>query len=216
MRYKRLVALLITIPLSLVIGVGIARATLPNSWVWLRTSLYIGVRAQLAIGDSSTNNGGTQNIYVSVGGSASLDIVQLGVRTLSNGSRVLFAGWGKGEPNAIGSLYEERYFGSVNRSWHTYELVLINGSWRMTIDGVIVLRVPDTFRNWTIQSTKIAVEAEYPNTLLGGTITLPQRAQLSRVWSGNSWILPTWYMGGYAIPPETQTDFGADWFKVWR
>lgn len=216
MRHKHLIALLITIPLSLLIGVVVARAALPDSWVWLRSAPHYGVRAQLALGDSRTNNDGNQNIYVSIGGTASLDIIQLGARVRSDGTRVLFAAWGKGEPSETGSLYQEQFFGPVNRSWHTYELVLINGSWRMTIDSVIVLRVSDSFRNWTIKSSKVAVEAEYPNTLLGGSYALPERIQTARVWSSTSWILPAWYMGGYAIPTETQCDFGSDWLKVWR
>lgn len=192
-----------------------ALAALPNHWAWLRADPATGVRAQLAIGAAAAQAPGYQNVYVSVGGSASLDIIQIGARVRSDGTRVMFAAWGRGEPNEPGSLYEERELGPVNRSWHTYELVLINGSWRMTIDAIIVLRVPDTFRTWTPMSAKAAAEAE-AQPWLGGSLDLPMRAQTARTWNGASWVTPTWYAGGYDIPAETMIEAGADWMKVWR
>lgn len=214
LRHPRLIAALIGIPLAVLVGAGVALATPSNSWAYLRTGPATGVRAQLALGAAAAQRPGTQNVYVSVGGSRFLDIVQVGARVHADGTRHAFAGWGRGVPNGPGSLYEERDLGPVDRSWHTYELVLINGSWRMSIDGAVVLRVPDRFRDWTIRSAKAAVEAEY-QPWLGGALAMPARVKAARVYRG-AWMLPAWAEGMAYAPPETRDSWGRDWLRVWR
>lgn len=208
-----------------------------NRFVYLRTAPARGARAEIALGSMSVvgdglaagdpehpRPGGSDSAWISVGGSHSLDIIQVGAMTLVDGSRVFFAAWGRGEPGAPGSLYAERYLGPVDRSWHTYELRLSDSTWIFLIDGTARLQVNDSFRNWPLGNTTIAVEAEPPNTLLGGTVTEPTQIRAARVLVVGAYRIPpgvspgdfSWQMGGYAIPAETSSTFGPDWLKVWR
>jgi hypothetical protein len=183
----------------------------PNRWDYLAAAAAFGVHAHLALGAATVGQG----VYVSASGSQFLDIVQVGAKRDASG-RHLFAAWGRGVPNGVGSLYVEQDLGPVNTRSHAYTLRLIAATWVMSVDGAVRLRVPDTFRTWRIQSVKAANESETGGAL-GGTKTSPVRVALARVWRSGAWRLPAigyWYSGGYRVPAATRESFGDDWMSV--
>jgi hypothetical protein len=198
--------------------VNVAKAAEPNRFVYLNAPGAVGTRAQIALGAASPG----QAVFVSVGGSRFLDIIQVGAKVELNGRRHYFAAYGRGIPNGIGSLYVERDLGPVNRSWHRYEVRLSGGTWRFVIDGTIRLRIADTFRDWSLRLNLVADEAEYGGAL-GGTTTLPVRIREARVFRGG-WTLPafgaygthSWAQGGYRVPAGTRIAIGRDALTVWR
>lgn len=184
-----------------------------NRWDYLFADPATGVHAHLALGAATSG----QAVYVSVGGSEFLDIVQVGAKRDAAG-RHYFAAWGRGTPNGDGSAYTERNLGAVGTGFHAYALRLVSGIWRMSIDGVSRLRVPDTFRTWTIRSVKAATESETGGAL-GGSEASPARVAGARLWRSSAWRLPSigyWYSGGYRVPAATRDTFGADWLAVVR
>jgi hypothetical protein len=185
----------------------VVRGSEPNRWDYLSAAPSTGVHAHLALGSATIG----QDVYVSIGGSDFLDIVQVGAKR-DSGGRHLYAAWGSGVPGS--GVYIERSLGPVGTGFHAYTLRLSSGVWRFWVDGTLRLTVRDTFRRWHLQSSKAAVESETGGAL-GGTRSNPVRIVGARTWF-RSWRVPVWYSGGYRVPSTTADAFGSDWLSVWR
>ena len=186
-----------------------------NDWLGLRADPAPGVLARCALGTARSVDGGT-SVWAAVAGEQALDIIQVGARITPDGRRRFFAAWGRGVPNGVGSLYEERDLGATDRNAHKYTVQLINGAWSLSIDGSTRLRVPDTFRTWPMRSSQVQHETESAADPFGGTRANPVKCSRARTYSG-AWVLPAWSMVGYgAKAAAAQSAFGRDWFAVWR
>lgn len=225
MKLRALVTAVLLVASLIAPSASVVAASDINRFVYLGTAPAMGVSAYMGLGDAAATVGGSQSVWVAVGGSHFLDIIQVGAMVHPDGTRHFFAAWGRGVPNGADSLYIERDLGPTDRSWHSYTLTLSGsgGWWSMYIDGVWRLDVSDSFRNWYLGKTTVANEAEPPNARLGGTQSLPAQAQLARVLISGVWRLPatgsygpnSWSVSGQSIPASTVWTFGPDWLKVW-
>ena len=149
MRYKRLIAALIALPLALVVGVATARAdatTWTGAWTAPRSSTTATCRSS-----------GPQAVWVAETGTQLLDIIQVG----SIGGQFFYA-YGRGVPNGAGSLYVEKRLGKSDTGWHTYGVTHAGATWTLTIDGRSVAVVSDTFRTWAFRATQVMAEGTLP------------------------------------------------------
>jgi hypothetical protein len=142
-----------------------------------------------------------QSVWIAQTGTALLDIIQVGT---VNGR--YFYAYGRGVPNGPGSLYVEKDFGSAGTGPHTYRIQLesaidynrlnITGAvWLLTIDGIPVARISDSFRTWKIRHTQIMTEGDLP---IGAA---------SCRFPGTGWNF-----GGYG--PQPPFHFTNNWWSV--
>ena len=215
--HKKLALAVLALVLALCAGAVIpylVKAALPtNDWLGLRGPSANGVLARCALGGARSTDVGS-SVWAAATGEASLDIIQIGAKVTPQG-RHYFVAWGRGEPNAAGSMYEERDLGPVNTLFHKYTVQLIKGSWSLSIDGVTRIRVPDTFRTWVIRSSQVAHETEGTGDPFGGTALKPVQCKVARVNNGG-WITPAWSIfGAGSKAAAAKGSFGTDWFKIW-
>jgi hypothetical protein len=186
-----------------------------NRHEWLTTyeTGVSGVHAHIAAGAMGVG----QCAFVSRGGTEFLDIIQIGVKRVSTTSWRIFAAWGRGIPNGPNSLYIEQDLGPTDTASHTYTLRLSGRNWYLYANGVLKLTVPDTFRTWAIQNSKVVNETETGENL-GGTVTYPVKITKARVYRSGAWRLPNegWSEGGWKVPSNTRITMGEDWLTIWR
>jgi len=208
---KKVVALLVG--LSLMMDPLPSRASEIYRFDWLFTSPAHGVKASLALGHTYPG----QYLFVSIGGSDLLDIIQIGAHVKPDGKRVAFAAWGSGVPNGVGSFYREIYLGSIGEGPHKYEIRLVDSRWFLRIDGETRKILSASLFPWEKRSSKAAIESH--NSRLGGTAAAPAKIRYARVFDGSVWRMPRvgyWYQGGSSVPARTRERFGDDWLEVWR
>ena len=134
-------------------------------------------------------NAGHEAVWVAETGTQFLDIIQVGAM-----DGTLFYAYGRGVPNAAGSLYVERHLGPSGTGAHRYGLSLAARVWTLTVDGRVVARIPDTFRTWRLRQTQVMAEGDLPM----GTASCSAPG--------------AWRFGGYG--PQPPVTFGADWWRV--
>lgn len=217
----RITATILALALALAAGIVIptvARAALAsNDWLGHRAyaATLTGATSRCALGAARAVDGGA-SVWAAMTGDASLDIVQIGARILPGGRRQFFAAWGRGEPFGAGSAYTEADLGPADTWLHTYTVALVGPEWRLSIDGRVRLRVPDTFRTWSIRAATVAHETESAADPFGGTWLRPAECRASRAFSG-VWFTPTWHLFGSGPKAmAARCTFGADWFRAWR
>jgi hypothetical protein len=197
-------ALLATLAGPLTPAVG--AAGLPtNSWLALRhAGAPTIIQGSCALG-GATAGSGRSSVWAAIAGGASLDIVQIGAIIGPTGRRY-FAAYGRGEPNAAGSLYVERDLGAANPGTHQYSAILLAGTWYLSIDGAVRMTIPDTFRTWVIRSSQVATETE-AGAPIGGTAANPVSCSTNGAWT---------FVGGGPEAGSAQETFGSNWFRAWR
>lgn len=211
-------ALLLAIAAGIVVPTIIsARGALPtNDWYGLRYYAPVeGTSASCALGAATATAGGS-SVWAAVTGWASLDIIQVGARISPNGQRRYFAAWGRGEPGAAGSLYQEADLGPADAGLHRYRVELSGGTWSLWIDGHVRLTVADTFRTWAISWAMVAHETEALPDPFGGTRRYPARCESARMRTGE-WVRPLWNLMVVGRKASAaRANVGPDYFRVWR
>lgn len=188
-------------------GVKVVMGAEPNQYLGLKQfGAVTGVMARCSLTGVSTAKG--HSVWAGIGGSAFLDIIQIGAVARPDGSRRWFAAWGRGEPNAPGSAYTERDLGPADTLAHKYTVQLIGGRWALSIDGRTRATVPDTL-GWQVRSAQLQDETEGTGDPLTGA-----QCSGARVYAGR-WTVGTWYPGGSgSLAAVTPMDSGADWFRT--
>lgn len=184
-----------------------AAGSQPNNWFGLWGRPGTSVTARCALG-GAVGGDVASGVWVAVGGRRYLDIIQIGAIATPGGRR-FFAAWGRGTPNAPGSLYVQRDLGRADAREHAFALALRNGVWSLSIDGRIVVTVADTFRDWPVVATEAMAESEGAGDLLGGTTSDPTRCSAQR---GGPWMIRA--TGRQAVTAASR--FTASSFAVWR
>ena len=132
---------------------------------------------------------GHQAVWAAETGTEYLDIIQIGTM-----AGKFFYAYGRGNPNAPGSLYVEKQLGPSGTGPHRYSLSLANRIWSLGIDNRVVATVSDTFRTWKLRASQIMAEG----TLPFGTARCSSPGY--------------WNFGGYG--PQPTRLFGHDWWSV--
>lgn len=180
-------------------------ADLGNDFLGLRAAPSNGVLAYCSLSPQKATPRAA--VWVGIGGSASLDIVQIGSIADANG-RHFFAAYGQGEPNAAGSLYREVNLGPADSLAHKFTVQMANGQWSLSIDGRTKLRVAPLA--WTPRGSEVFAETEP-----GGTV-MPASACRSARTLTTRWAMPTWGLFGYgAAAAQATVTEGADWFRIY-
>src|SRR3990172_3306070 len=110
----------------LALAIALSSGLPHNSWLGLRSGPARGALAFCTVGASTG-----VSVWVAVGGSASLDIIQVGELTTSRGAR-FFAAYGRGEPRQPNSLYVEQDLGPAGDGYHKFTVRLLDGSWGLS------------------------------------------------------------------------------------
>lgn len=186
----------------------------PNQWLGLRADGGRGASATCALGGSASADRSVST-WVAVGGTAFLDVIQIGAMATPAG-RHFFAAYGRGEPGRPGSLYVERNLGPADSLPHTYELRLDGSSWTLAIDGTARLVVDDGFRTWHMRSVQVMTEAEGARDMIGGIDQDPVRCRDARAYM-RTWTRPAWMLTGFGPSAASALiDQGLDRFSAVR
>ena len=181
------VMLLVGLLFWLLIGVAVTHAGWTESTV---SPSGFGMWGAPRLTASATcRNAGHEAVWVAETGTQYLDIIQVG--TVSG---TLFYAYGRGVPNGAGSLYREVHLGPSGTGPHRYGLALRAHVWTLTIDGRVVARIPDTFRDWRLRQTQVMAEGDLPFGAASCT------------------SVGAWHFGGYG--PQPRATFGTDWWRV--
>ena len=197
-----------------IVPVAAAATLQPNNFLGLRAAAADSVSAVCSLG-AARPEGGSVSVWVGVGGTAFLDIVQVGIVARPRGTR-FFAAHGRGSPNGPNSLYVEHDLGPADALPHSLRAALARGTWSFAIDGRVRLTVPDGFRTWPLRTVQVMHETEAATDQMGGTPTNPALCRRAR-WGNGSPRPGQWQFGGYgSTAASVMCVAGSDWFAAWR
>ena len=181
----RRIGIAVTLALSILAGITVPHVV-ANSTSWW------GLRAPSSLTVSGIcHNSGPQYVWIGIGGTQYLDIIQVGVI-----GQTLFYAYGSGVPNGVNSNYTEIHLGNAGTGSHSYSITFVRPTWTIKIDGRVVASVNDSFRTWLLRSSQ---------TMAEGTAFRSSGCTVA----GTRWQMSSY---GYNEPPTF--NFGTNWWSI--